>query len=210
MKYRLIIFDFDGTLADTFPWLMSILDQVADKFNLERPSKADVESLRTIHAREMMKRYDVSFWKLLFMSRYVQKNMTRDIQSIELFPGMDQLLKDLHELGVKLALVTSNSLQNVHQVLGPETASLFEHYECGVSIMGKTSKFRKVLKKTKVLPDEVLCVGDEIRDLEAAQNAGLAFGAVSWGYTRPEALIIKSPEEIFSNVSDIARVVAQA
>jgi phosphoglycolate phosphatase len=210
LKYRLLIFDFDGTLADTFPWLMSIIDQLAEKFDFVPPDEQELDSLRNFHAREMMEKYDVSFWKMISMSRYVQKNMARDIHQIELFPGMDQLLKDLHELGVRLALVTSNSLKNVREVLGPEVADLFDHYECGVNILGKKSKFRKVVKKARLQPEDVLCIGDEIRDREAAHQAGLAFGAVSWGYTKPEALISEKPEEVFISVADIARVVAEA
>jgi phosphoglycolate phosphatase len=210
LKYRLLIFDFDGTLADTFPWLMSILDQIAEKFKLDIPEREELESMRTIPARDLMKKYNVSFWKMFSISRFVQKQQSNSIHQIELFPGMVKLLQDLHTLGVRLALVTSNSTKNVHQVLGPEIASIFDHFECGVSILGKDSKFRKVLKETNMDPDEVLCIGDEIRDLEAAQKAGLAFGAVSWGYTKPEALISLNPQEIFSDVEDIARAVTGA
>lgn len=209
LKYQLVIFDFDGTLADSMPWLYSMIDHLVEKFNFDQPSKFDLESLRTSHAREVMKKYNVSFWKMLRMSQYVQKHMKKDIHQIQLFPEMEAVLKDLHELGVQLALVTSNSLHNVQQVLGPEICSLFDQYECGVSIFGKTSKFKKVLKKTKTSPDQALCIGDEIRDMEAAHQAGIAFGAVSWGYTLPEVLSRGLPQEIFGSVTDISRVVSQ-
>ncbi len=210
LKYSLVIFDFDGTLADTFPWLVSMIDRLADEFKFQRPSQTELESFRTVHARELMKQYNISFWKLLSMSRFVQKHMKKDIDQIELFPEIEKVIKDLHELGVKLALVTSNSLHNVEQVLGPEIMGLFEQLECGVSILGKTSKFKKVMKKTRVPPEDILCVGDEIRDLEAAQKAGLAFGAVTWGYTHPDVLRDNRPEELFASVFDITQVVAQA
>ena len=209
LKSRLVIFDFDGTLADSMPWLYSMIDHLVEKFNFDQPSKFDLESIRTNHTRDMMKKYKVSFWKMLRMSRYVQKHMQEDIHLIQLFPDMESVLNDLHELGVQLALVTSNSLQNVEKVLGPEICSLFDHYECGVSILGKKSKFKKVLKKTRTTPDQALCIGDEIRDLEAAHQAGIAFGAVSWGYTLPEVLSRCLPQELFHTVNDITRAVIQ-
>ncbi|MFL6293325.1 MAG: hypothetical protein ACJ759_20725 [Thermoanaerobaculia bacterium] len=47
------------------------------------------------------------------------------------------------------------------------------------------------------------CIGDEIRDLEAARAEGIAFGAVTWGYTHPEALRAHGPEEMFSTIDEI-------
>lgn len=203
MKYRLIIFDFDGTLADTFPWLTGILEKVADKYNFNLPAAHELQHMRTRHTRELMEEYNISFWKLLSMSRFVQKNLAQDIHKIQLFPGMEEVLRELHELGVRLAVVSSNSTANVEKVLGPEISSLFEMFECGASMFGKSSRFHKVIKKTKIAPEDTLCIGDEIRDLEAARKAGLDFGAVSWGYTLPEALKEHTPQILFKDVAEI-------
>jgi phosphoglycolate phosphatase len=210
VKYRLVIFDFDGTLADTFPWLMSILDQIADKFKFEVPGHQELEAMRTIPAKDMMKKYNVSLWKMFSMSRYVHKIMAEDIQNIQLFPGIENLLKELHNLGISLALVSSNSYDNVCRVFGPEIASIFDHYECGVSILGKGSKFKHIVKKNKISPKNVLCIGDEVRDFEAARKAGMDFGAVSWGYTKVEALRDLGPEITFDCTEEIVPAIIGA
>jgi phosphoglycolate phosphatase len=210
LKYRLIIFDFDGTLADTFPWLTGILEKLAEKYHLVLPAAHELEHMRTRHTRELMEEYNISIWKLFSMSRYVQKNLSQDVHKIQLFPGMEQVLRDLHELGIHLAVVSSNSTENVERVLGPELASLFEMFECGASMFGKSSRFQKVIKKTHVAPEETLCIGDEIRDLEAAHKAGLDFGAVSWGYTLPEALRNHTPQLVFESVADIGSLALEA
>jgi len=66
-----------------------------------------------------------------------------------------------------------------------------------------------VLRSSGVTAAEAICVGDEIRDLEAARGEGIAFGAVSWGYTNPEALQAHGPEEMFSSVDEILQKLAR-
>jgi len=203
VKYKLAIFDFDGTLADTFPWVERIMDQVADHFQLKRLEPHELETLRGPDARKLLKAYRLPFWKILEIATHVRALMSQDIHNIALFEGMDRLLRDLSERGVRLALVSSNSCENVHTVLGLELGSLFRYYECGVSFFGKTNKFRKIMRQSGVLPYEAISIGDEIRDLEAAKKANVDFGAVSWGYTRVEALMALAPCEVFTSVDDI-------
>ena len=45
--YRLVIFDFDGTLADSFPWVLRAMDDVADRFKFRRVREGELEELRT-------------------------------------------------------------------------------------------------------------------------------------------------------------------
>jgi len=203
VKYKLAIFDFDGTLADTFPWVERIMDQVADHFQLKRLEPHELETLRGPDARKLLKAYRLPFWKILEIATHVRGLMTQDIHNIALFEGMDRLLRNLSERGVRLALVSSNSCENVQNVLGNEMASLFLYYECGVSLFGKAAKFRKILRQSGMQPHETISIGDEIRDLEAAKRVNIDFGAVSWGYTRVEALMALSPCEVFTSAEDI-------
>lgn len=208
MKYKLIIFDFDGTLADSFPWLLSMVDQFADKYGFKRIEKSEVEALRGLNANKMLQQHHVPFWKMPFIAKDARNKMAEDIHLITLFEGIDQLLKSLSEKGVKLAMVSSNSFENIRKVLGPENAALIQYYECGVSIFGKSAKFKKILGKAGVRPGDALCIGDELRDLDAAERVGIAFGAVAWGYTAVEALQARAPREVFANIDEIIQKVA--
>ena len=208
MKYKLVIFDFDGTLADTFPWILSIVDEVADKYKVKRVERSELETFRTYDASKMMKLHHVSLWKAARIANHIRSLMAKDINQIQLFAGMDRVLNHLVEKGATLALVSSNSHDNVCQVLGSHNASLIKYYECGVSLFGKQPKFRKILQKNGSRPDETICIGDEIRDSQAARKNNIAFGAVAWGYTKFEALIAESPQEFFSSVGEIVEKIA--
>jgi phosphoglycolate phosphatase len=197
MRYRLALFDFDGTLADSYGWFLGRMNQLADQHRFRRVEEHEVEALRGQSARQVMEALGVPLWKLPRIASQVRREMASAIDTIGLFPGMDQVLGGLADRGIGLAVVTSNSRENVRRILGPETAALIRHYACGASIFGKRPKLRAVLRDSGVPAAAAIVIGDEIRDLEAARAEGIAFGAVSWGYTHPEALRAHAPEEMF-------------
>ena len=205
MKYKLAIFDFDGTLANSFPWALSIVNEMAEKYQLEKVDMRDIETLRGYDARQLTKRYGVRWWKLPRMVKEARAMMFRDAYKIPLFEGAGELLRELSELGISLALVTANSHENAQKILGPEVFGFFNFFECGVSIFGKKAKFKKILRKSGFLPNETICIGDEIRDIQAAQKANITACAVAWGYTRVDALQAHAPEQIFTSMDEISR-----
>jgi phosphoglycolate phosphatase len=204
LPYKLIIFDFDGTLADTFPWIMQMADRVIARFRLRPISPADYDRLRRGGARELMKELKLPFWKLPKVARYIQDAMRAETDSLSVFPGVEEMIARLAERGFKLAMISSNSPENVRAVLGPELCGRMAHFDCGASLFGKDRKFKRALRATGVTAAETLCIGDELRDLEAARKVGIAFGAVSWGYTAAEALAAQKPAFVFKQVSEIA------
>ncbi len=208
MPYKLAIFDFDGTLADSFPWFLRVINSVADRYGFRRIDGNDIETLRGYTARQLIGHLGLPAWKLPLVARHMRSLAAEHADEIPLFDGVGPMLRHLSEGGLRLAIVTSNSEANVRYVLGPENAALIDHYACGASLFGKAAKLRKALKANGVPGHEAICVGDEIRDHEAAARAGIDFGAVSWGYTRPDALQAHSPAMVFATMDEIARRLA--
>ncbi len=203
MKYKLVIFDFDGTLADSFSWLISVTDQVADRYKFKRLDKSQIETLRGYDVKKLIKEYHVPLWRIPLIGNHLRKLMSENIHQIRMIEGKPALLQALADQGAVLAVLSSNSCQNIHQVLGPDNAALIRYYECGVSIFGKPAKIRTLLKKSGLRPEQAILIGDEIRDLEAAKAIPIASGAVSWGFARVEALQARSPSEFFTSVAEI-------
>jgi phosphoglycolate phosphatase len=202
--YKLVIFDFDGTLADSARWVARELNPLARRFGFRQVSEAEIESLRSCDTRQILSRLGVPSWKLPFIARHLRQRLGQEAESIQLFPGAKALLRSLAGQGVVMGLVSSNSADNVRRILGPEAAALIEHYECGAALFGKAAKFRKVLRRARVKAVETLYIGDETRDIEAAREAGLASGAVAWGYARREALALRAPTWLFDTPDDVA------
>jgi phosphoglycolate phosphatase len=202
--YKLVIFDFDGTLADSARWLARELNPLAARFGFRQVSEDEIESLRSCDTRQILSRLGVPAWKLPLIARHVRRRLAAEAETIQLFPGAKALLRSLAGQGVVLGLVSSNSAANVRRILGPEAAALIEHYECGAAVFGKAAKFRKVVRRARVRPTETLCIGDETRDIEAAREAGLASGAVAWGYAHREVLAERGPTWLFETPNDVA------
>jgi phosphoglycolate phosphatase len=203
MPYSLAIFDLDGTLADSFPWFLRSINDIADHFDFRRVRDEDIEELRHASTREILKQLEVPLWKLPAIARHARRLKGEAASEISLFAGVETMLRTLAGSGVQLALVTSDSEANAREKLG-EAAALFSHFDCAASLFGKPAKFRRVIRRAGVEPSQVIGIGDEVRDIEAARAVGIACGAVSWGYAAPAALRAHRPDLVFDRVDDIA------
>lgn len=205
LAYRLVIFDFDGTLADSADWFISMTNEVARRFRFRQISEDEITMLRGRSSREVVAYMRVPAWKMPFIARHTRRLVSENTSKIPLFPASPALIRRLHEGGVVLALVSSNSETNVRRILGPELSDCISHYACGASMFGKTPKFRKVIRRAGARHGQVLSIGDETRDIEAASRAGIDSGAVTWGYARPEILEAHRPTFLFNTMDEIAR-----
>jgi len=206
MKYRLAIFDFDGTLADSFPFFIRVFNQLAEQHGFKRIDLDLAPTFRHYNARQAMAQVGMSAWKLPFVAKSCITLMRQNAASISLFEHIDDLLLYLANEGVTLAIVSSNSYDNVSQILGPANTKLISQFECGMSIFGKRARIQKVLKEIGIPCREAIYIGDQVTDLEAARKEKVAFGAVSWGYATIESLKEHFPEEEFDSVSAIRRI----
>jgi phosphoglycolate phosphatase len=204
MPYSLIIFDLDGTLADSFPWFRRHVNDVADRFKFRRVTEDDIETLRLRGSREILAHLEVPRWKLPWIARHMRRLKAEQIAEIALFEGAETMLRSLAASGLRLALVSSDSEANARQQLG-ETAALFSHFDCAASIFGKPAKFRRILRRTGIGAARTISIGDEVRDIEAARAAGIACGAVTWGFAAQQALEVLQPNLMFERMDDIAR-----
>lgn len=203
MNYQLALFDFDGTLADSFPWFCDIVNQLADKYRFNRVAPEERESLRGCDSFKIIQHLNVPVWKLPMIGTDIKRSMARDIHQIMLFPGIHEVLLGLKKKGVGLGIVSSNAAENIRAALGPEISALIDDFECGASLTGKAPRIRKILSKRRVSPERAILIGDVIQDLESAREARVAFGAVSWGYNSPESLAARRPDLLFGRVEEI-------
>jgi phosphoglycolate phosphatase len=203
LKYRLAIFDFDGTLADTLPWMRSVFNELAEAHGFRRVEPHEYERFRDLHGAALFRELGLPLWKLPRVTSDMRRRMAEHTGKLFLFPGSSDVLHRLTAAGIQLAIVSSNSRENVVRVLGADNASLVAHFACGVSMFGKAAKLRQALRQCSVQPSQAIYMGDEVRDGEAAAKAGIAFGAVTWGQHRAEILCTQKPAHIFTTVREI-------
>jgi len=205
-RYQLLIFDFDGTLADSADWMIRTLNEVAGQFGLRQVTDAEIAMLRGRSNAEIVRYLRVPMWKLPGIAAEMRRRIARDLDRIKLFEGVDELLRSLDEANLRLAIVSSNSEENVRHILGAANASRVDAFECNASMFGKAHKLRAVMKRLQTGPTATLCIGDETRDIEAAREVQAASGAVLWGYATPAILQKFAPTHTFATLPDIIAV----
>jgi phosphoglycolate phosphatase len=207
MPIKLFIFDFDGTLADSGPWAATAVNKAAARFGFRSLSAEDIDDLRGRDSRTILRELRISWWRIPQIAAYVRK-LAKAEEPPPLFPGIEPLLRGLHGAGFRLAIVSSNTEAAVRRTLGDDLASLFEVFACNASLFGKASKFKRVLRLTRIAAADAVSIGDESRDIEAARSAGVACGAVAWGYAKPALLKSLSPDHFFETPGAIGELAA--
>jgi len=203
MKYKLIIFDFDGTLAESFPWFIKTLDIVTEEFNLNKIDKNEIPELRKLDSLSFLKHLKIPLYKLPRISAFMLNMMSEHIEEIKMFDGIENMFYKLKEIGHKIAIVSTNSKANICEVLGDELIKLNDYFVGGVSVFGKGSKLKKVLKMSGIDKEDAIYIGDELRDIQASKKIGMPCGAVAWGVNDADALAELSPDEMFYEVEQI-------
>lgn len=207
---RLLIFDFDGTLADSGGWFLSIMDHLAQRYRFRAIEPHEVDMLRDRPTREVIRYLGIPAWKLPFISRYTRSLFALHTHEVQLFDGIGAMLSAVAGAGVRIALVTSNAEINARRILGEENARHIELWECASSLYGKAARFRRALKRAGVAPADALSIGDETRDIDAARRVGMRAGAALWGYASAGALGRCAPDLCFSSPDAVARWVSGA
>lgn len=207
MGFRLAIFDFDGTLADSFPCTLRALNAAAVRYGFRPIDDRDADQLRGCSPWEVMEHIEVGRWQLPMIMQFIRSRVAAEIDSVALFPGMHEVLEDLAAHGTRIAIVSSNSEESIRHVLGARLASLPCDYRCNVSMFGKRPKLRQVIAATRVEARDAIAIGDEVRDLRAARAESIPSCAVTWGFTAVPALAAAEPDYIVARVEDLVPLV---
>jgi len=207
--YSLVIFDLDGTLVDSFPWFVRVVNDVAREFGFRQIAGDDIARLRRAGARDILTQLEVPLWKVPRIASHMRRMKREHLDELPLFAGVPEMLHTLRSHGIRIALVSSDSEANARLQLG-DNAAFFSDFSCGASLFGKAAKFKRMTKLAGIRPSEAIAIGDEMRDMDAANAAGIAFGGVAWGYADPDTLKAHNPQAWFETLADIPRLLAAA
>ena len=199
----MILFDFDGTLANTRTIGHTILNDMAREFNFRELPEAQLEEARGMNTREFIRHLGINKWKVPSIARRGLQLLHERIHQVEPISGIPETLATLHARGERMAILTSNSEDNVEIFLSRHHLPYFEFVSCSSKLFGKGREIRRILRKVKLAPSEVLYIGDETRDIEAAKETGLRMAAVTWGYNSKEALHALEPDHLISTPCEL-------
>lgn len=200
-----IIFDFDGTIADTFDYVSELMSRKAGLPNLT----LDERRLRFggLSIRGMMHNLKKPYWWGLWMFFYGRREMSRHMYEIKLFVGMELVIRELHKRGHKLYVLSSNRNQNIRLLLDHyKLAPYFTHTQGNASILRKGVALRWLLWRHHIDPKDCYYVGDETGDLDAARRLGIRGVGVVWGYNHEEKLLADKPVALAKKPRDLLKL----
>jgi phosphoglycolate phosphatase len=205
MTYRHVIFDFDGTLADSWAAAVAIFARLAPRFRLT--PLADPEAARTTPTRQLLKQMGVSFWTLPRLVRAFYEEAAGEADGLRLFDGLPATLAELAGRGHTLGVLSSNREDIIRRCLSANGVE--DHFAFVVGypkLFGKAKALRRILKAERADRGGVLYVGDEVRDMEAAAKARVAAAAVTWGFHAESLLAAARPTYLVRTPAELAGV----
>ena len=198
------IFDFDGTIADSFHIACDILIKQAKFLGCRQLSSNNINKLRSMHAREILKYLEIPFWKTPWFLKKLRKLGGEKVEEVALFSGWPETLKTLKDNQHILGIITSNSHTNVSFLLKKYSLDkLFDFVVCEKRLFSKAHALKKLIKRLSLDTEDTFYVGDEVRDIEAAKANKIHAIAVSWGFNSANRLKLANPELIITHPAEL-------
>ena len=192
-----VLFDFDGTIADTISAGLEIINSHADYYGYKR---LDGDIKTHFSALQLVKMAEIKFWKLPYLIYQLKKKLSEKYDELQVLPEAPELIKKLNDAGYELGILTSNSLKTVKSFLKKyELDSFFTFLRTDVSLFGKK---KALAKAKKVINKKIVYIGDELRDIEACRKNDIPIVSIPWGLNSYESLEEHNPGLVAKNADE--------
>ncbi len=206
---KAVIFDFDGTLADTRQILYKVYDRLSEKHKLPPIPHDRLDHFRSMTIRERFKVFNVPLLKLPALLREGLPIYNEYIEAAEPYRGIEEMVHQLREAGLLMTIVSSNAIGNIKHFLEAHRLDIFDRVQATPGLFGKHHTIKRLLHDLKLEPAEAIYVGDEFRDIAACKKVPISIISVTWGYDHVNLLrqgepdyLADRPEEIVSLLLD--------
>jgi len=207
MASKVLIFDFDGTIADSRMTLVKIANELAEEFGYEPVTEGDIMRLSNLSSKDVILQSPIPAYKLPFLLRRVKKELNQHIIHLKPFDGIEEALVNLKERNYYLGIITSNLTENVLEFLKKNNlAQYFDFVYSANTLFGKHKTINKAIRKHKLLKEKIIYVGDETRDIEAAKKSQIKVAAVTWGFNSAHVLSQYNPDFILYKPQQLGEI----
>lgn len=208
MKTKVIVFDFDGTIADTYDAIVEITNRLSGEFGYDPVNEAELDELKNLSSREIVKKSKISPFQIPFLLKKLKLELGKEIGNLKPIAKIENNLLQLKQKGYKLGIITSNTKNNVLAFLEKNNLQLlFDFIYSETTIFGKHKVIDQFLKQNNLEPDEIIYVGDETRDINAAKKSNVKVIAVSWGFNSPSVLAQYKPNFLINHPHELLEAV---
>jgi len=207
MAFQCVIFDFDGTLADTEERALYIYNSLAEKYSYKSITREELHKIKHLNIKEIIETVEIPLKKLPKIIKHGQKLLKNEMHTIKPFDEkLEEILIEIKKRVKVMGIITSNSNRNVKAFMRNQNIDSFDFIESS-PLMSKEIKISSTARKYSIPKSDILYVGDESRDIAACKKAGVKCAAVTWGYNYPEALLKESPDYMIDDLTSLIEIV---
>lgn len=201
---KALIFDFDGTLADSFETLLDIFEEVTKRE--QKLTIAEIADLRGKNLKEIIKYLKIKRWQIPRLLLKAKKQLSVRVEHIRLFPGVKQTLTELSRDN-KIYILSTNSSDNIRLLLKKNKIDKYVAAVYGdIGLRSKSSALKKLINKEGLKRADCIYIGDEVRDIQAAKKAKVRSAGVTWGFNTTEAIRQAGPDIIINKTRKLTRL----
>ncbi len=204
---EVILFNFNGTVVDTKFLAIDIFNEIASKQGYKKINKEEVSYLSTLSIRERCKLLNVPIHKMPLIGIAIKRRYQKYIAHLKPVDGIREVLEELKNQGYKLGFLTSNNYNVINDFLTNNSLEFFDYNHYSFNPFSKSKDISSFLKKYKLKRNEVIYIGDELRDIKAAKKHGLICIATSWGYDSVDLLNRGHADFIANQPNDILDII---
>jgi len=196
------IFDFDGTICDSFDITIKILNQYLLKLHKKL---VDPKEFKEKGIEKLVKNYKLNKIQILLYVLKGRQELAKHIDELSPVKDLSKVIKELSNKNT-LGIVSSNSKKNITKFLKlNKIDKYFKFIESSPTIFEKSKKIQSIINRFKLEKGQTIYVGDEVRDIEAAKKLGIKGISVSWGFANKNLLkkfkpnfLIQKPKQLLS------------
>lgn len=207
MQVPYLLFDFDGTIADSIHPLFEMLNRMAPDLNVRPVTWEEFNRLRDRSPRQILKELKIPLFKMPKLIRQVLDEYRDIISHLQPCEGILELLSELKQQHIPHALLSSNNDHNLTAFLAKYQIDSFAWVEGTQGVLNKNRYLRKQIRKHKLERYDLYYIGDEIRDIKAARHNKSKSIAVSWGLHSHDHLQKYKPDYLVDKPIEILDIV---
>lgn len=210
--YKLVIFDWDGTLMDSVERIVSSMQSAAKTVGLPIPSNDSAKQIIGLSLTTALKELFVAITDEqidAMLVQYKYEYLEGDITPTPLFDNALNLLMQLKQESKLLAVATGKGREGLNRVLGvSNTTDFFHTTRCAGEMPSKPDPqmLHSILAELNVAPHEAIMIGDTSHDLKMAQNAGVDSIGVTFGVHNKQVLEQYAPKAIVDSLSELHKL----
>ncbi|MFK7871660.1 MAG: HAD hydrolase-like protein [Oligoflexales bacterium] len=198
------IFDFDGTLVDS---RYLVWEYIEDRAN---DRKLTPEDLREYSATEVIPALGIKPWEVPQLMIQVRRAFLERLDQQPIIEGVVECFRELRKQGHCIHVVSSNAKENIDKFLQlHEIDDCVDRVISFFGLFGKAKILRNLMRDLQATPGDVMYIGDETRDIVAAQKAKISSLAVTWGYNSENVLAATDPSFLARNPSEMIGILSK-